>query len=122
MRKANIHKNTVLDNYILNTTDKSKLDKLKQLMGRFNRLPVNRQAYIMETLEKKFEQAILKEEMTYFGDEICQKEGHIYTEWEDKVFEDKYFDEAGWCEVTEKHPYQKRKCERCGITETRTNE
>ena len=120
MKKLDINKNLVLETYISNTNDKRKLENLKLLIDRFNKLPVNHQVKVIESLEKNIEEAIIKEELSY-GLEICQTEGHTFSGWQQQVTEIRDFDEAGWCEIVEKYTYEKRKCLRCGIEETKTN-
>ena len=106
----------ILEDYISKETNKDKLETTKKLVDRFNKLPSNHQSNVIESLEENFESAITREEQ-FYGYQICQKEGHIFTNWEEKETKWKEFDEAGWCEYYEKYQYLKRKCTRCGKEE-----
>lgn len=67
----------ILDDYIKQESNKNKLNNIKGLIDRFNKLPDSNKANVIEGLEEEFTQKVIKEEM-YIGYQICQKEGHIW--------------------------------------------
>lgn len=92
---------------------KIELNKMKQILERFNRLSSNHKKNVLEKIDR-----VLREEELSYGREICQKEGqHSYGEWYSREYEIVEFDEASWREYTERGIHYIRECTRCGATE-----
>ena len=62
----------ILDDYIKQESNKNKLNNIKGLIDRFNKLPDSNKVNVIEGLEEEFTQKVIKEEM-YIGYQICQK-------------------------------------------------
>ena len=92
---------------------KADLNTIKQLLGRFNKLPSDNQRKVLINMER-----VLREQELLYGKEVCQKEGkHTYGNWYPREYEIVEFDEASWREYVERKRHYVRECTRCGATE-----
>ena len=92
---------------------KIELNKMKQILERFNRLSSNHKKNVLEKIDR-----VLREEELSYGREICQKEGqHAYGEWYTKEYEIFEFDESTKKQIIETGVSYIRECTRCGATE-----
>lgn len=110
----------ILENYISTGNNQIKLNRIKQLVERFNKLPLEHQSNVIEALEESIGEKLTQEEL-FYGYQICQKEGHTFGPWNENIIERPEFDEAGWCFYKEKYLVYNRICKRCGKEEIRTN-